>query len=103
MIQELLPTETALWRLSKWREAKWSREDGLFGELLQALNAKKNKANNCEDALIAETTIKQKLVLVTDDAVLRDVVQERGGCAQSFPDFLGRVQVSSATSYPFTR
>lgn len=37
------------------------------------------KANNVQDALIAETSIKRKLVLVTDDGDLATVTKKFGG------------------------
>lgn len=48
----------------------------------------RNKENVDRDVLIADTAIKNKLTLVTDDKDLREVVQEVGGSATSFDDFM---------------
>ena len=53
--------------------AKWSEGDGLYGRILSALNKRKKKASNVQDSLIAETTIKNGFILVTDDRDLLKV------------------------------
>ncbi|MGH8453869.1 MAG: type II toxin-antitoxin system VapC family toxin [Nevskiales bacterium] len=86
---EKLPTESAVWDVSKFDEAKWGAEDGLFQSLLDKLNAKnKRKDNNPSDILIAETAIRNGLTLVTDDSDLLEVVNEYGGKAVALADFL---------------
>jgi predicted nucleic acid-binding protein len=84
-----VPTESAYWGISEWGAAKWSAEDGVIEKIIEKLNAKNNnKKNNGLDALIAETALKNRHVLVTDDRDLSEVIQEMGGSAVSFQDFL---------------
>ena len=78
----VVPTSSAVWGVSKWGEAKWTADDNLFVPMkadLDALNG--GKKNNTEDALIAETAIKDGYVLVTDDGDLATVAKKyRGEC-----------------------
>ena len=101
-----LPTESAVWGISKWDEAKFSDEvistesfvlgssrlgmaklsDGtLYNSLLNDLKAAKPKEKdqdaNRRDALIAETSIKNKLILVTEDEALFETTQKHSGQA----------------------
>ena len=46
----------------------------------------KGKANNVQDALIAETAIKGVYVLVTDDAHMIEVARRYGGKCMSIED-----------------
>lgn len=48
----------------------------------------KTKANNIEDALIAETVIKNDLTLVTDDQKLSQVTKQNGGFCLNLKEFL---------------
>ena len=83
-----VPTESALWGKSKWGECKWA-EDNLVEEILKELDKKDKRRNNTEDALIADTAIKNDYVLVTDDGDLYDVVTEVfNGSAQKWEEFL---------------
>ncbi len=55
-------------------------EDDLYSSIkgeLDRLN--KSKPNNVQDALIAETAIRQSFVLVTDDSHLSTVTEQHGG------------------------
>lgn len=73
-----IPTETALFGLSRYGQAKYS--DGeLYKNFLDCLNDKKRKPNNNRDALIAETAIKNNFTLVTNDEALSMVMIEFGG------------------------
>ena len=84
-----VPTESAYWDISEWGAAKWNAEDGVIEKIIEKLNAKNNKKeNNLLDALISETALKNKYLLVTDDRHLREVMQEMGGSAVSFQEFL---------------
>jgi predicted nucleic acid-binding protein len=90
-----VPTQSAYWDLSEWDAAKWSAEDGVIEKIVEKLNAKNNsKKNNGLDALISETALKNKHVLVTDDRHLEEVVQEMGGSAVSFQEFLSTNKVT---------
>lgn len=74
---DLLPTETFCLDISRLDFDKMG--DGrLFGSLKARLDAKKKKANNTKDALIAEVAIVQKLTLVTADTDLADAAREHG-------------------------
>jgi len=75
--ERIVPTESAVWDVSAWDQAKWSANDNLYTPIkadLDALN--KGKKNNVEDALIAETAIKDGYVLVTDDEHLAAVAKK---------------------------
>ncbi len=75
-----VPTASAVWDVSQWDEANWSADDNLCSALkseLDKLNG--SKPNNIQDALIAETSIKEKYVLVTDDADLAALTKKYGG------------------------
>lgn len=99
-----MPTESAVWDVSEWNECKWGKnvvtESGqgiateqelhLYEEILKELNTKnKSKPNNKEDALIAETAIKNRLVLVTHDKDLFVVVTKRQGAATNIYTLVG--------------
>ena len=87
-VADSIPTETAFWGISKWGEAKWA-EDDLAQKILEELNRKKRKKNNFQDALIADTAIKNNYILITEDGPLYDVVTNIfNGSAQKWDDFL---------------
>lgn len=91
--QDHIPTESAIWGISNWGEAKWSDNNGLYEKILQALNERnKGKANNRQDALIAETAVKNDLTLVTRDSDLDSVVSQLGGSVMQFDSFLADLQ-----------
>lgn len=82
-------TESAAWNISRWDEAKWGEEDGLFERMLEALGAlNRNKHNNTQDILIAETALRNGYTLVTDDQDLAAVMRQFGGRAISSQDYL---------------
>lgn len=74
-----IPTESIVWDVSRWDMAKFS--DGeKYAAILMKLNSRnKAKANNIQDALIAETALVMGLVLVTEDGDLSEVFIEFGG------------------------
>lgn len=76
-----LPTESFVYDVSRWDLAKWG--DGiLFPQIRALLDARNHaKSSNIQDALIAETAIKNSLTLVSEDADLRLVVHHLGGSA----------------------
>ncbi len=87
---EKVPTESAVVGVSRVDESKAS-EDNLYNSLLSRLQEldkkarKKNKPENqARDALIADTSIKNNLILVSSDINLRTVTQEFGGEVISF-------------------
>ena len=83
-----ISTESAVWNVSRWGQAKWGSSDSLYQPILADLNKFKSKDNNKQDALISETAIENNLVLVTDDKNLAEVTRRHGGEAISFGDFL---------------
>ncbi len=84
---ERIPTTTAVYGISEFGEAEYSSDHRLYQSLLSMLDSKnKSKRNNVRDVLIAETAIQHKLVLVTDDCDLSDVVREIGGEVVSLKD-----------------
>ena len=83
-----IPTESALWGRSKWGECKWA-EDDLVEKILMELDKKDKRKNNSEDALIADTAIKNNYTLITEDGPLYFVVTEIfNGSAQRLDSFL---------------
>lgn len=76
----VVPTASAVWDVSRWDKASWGASDNLYSTLkgdLDKLN--KSKRNNVQDALIGETAIKGRYILVTDDADLIAVTSKHGG------------------------
>ncbi len=75
-----IPTESAVWDVSNWDEAKWTVDDNLYEPIVKALDAKNGgKGNNVQDALIAETAIRNNLTLVTEDGDLAIIARGNGG------------------------
>ena len=86
VIERKVSTGSAVWDVSNWDQAKWSdEENGLYSDIKTKLDKlNKKKKNNMQDALIAETAIKNHFVLVTDDKDLREVTKIFGGkCTDS--------------------
>jgi rRNA-processing protein FCF1 len=90
-----IPTDTAVFDESKWDQAKWSANDGVYDQLLARIKerdaAKHKKArdpmNPSRDARIAETAIKAGLTIVTNDCNLARAATEAGGRVISFEEF----------------
>lgn len=82
----VVPTESAVWDVSRWDEAKWGAEDDIFEGMRRELDAlNKRKRNNAHDILIAETSVRNGWVLITGDADLFAVVSKyRGACGNAF-------------------
>ncbi len=82
-------SESAAWNVSKWNEAKWGKKDGLLERMHQALCARnKNKRNNTQDILIAETALRNEYTLITDDQDIGFVMRQFGGKAASSEEYL---------------
>jgi predicted nucleic acid-binding protein len=72
-----------VWDVSSWDECKWGNDgDNLYEVIRDDLNKFRNKPNNIQDALIAETAIRNALVLVTNDKDLKNVAQKHGATVQ---------------------
>ncbi len=87
--EHLVPTESAVWGVSTWGQAKWTAEDNLVTPIkteLDKLNG--SKPNNVHDALIAETSIKNGFTLVTHDSDLFRVVTKFGSACANVHHFL---------------
>ncbi len=86
--QDTVPTKTFVLGTSKLDRADVG-EGTLYEKIkweLDTLN--RSKSNNVEDALIAETVIKNHLTLVTDDGDLSQITKQNGGSCLSLKDFL---------------
>ena len=76
----MIPTESGVWDISNWDQTKWTLEDNLYEPIKAELDKlNKGKRNNIQDALIAETSIKNNLILVTHDKDLFSIVLKYGG------------------------
>lgn len=69
-IANKISTSSGIWGVSKWGQCKYS--DGKTCTLLKDALDKRNKrkSNNIQDALIAETALKNDFALVTHDSDL---------------------------------
>jgi predicted nucleic acid-binding protein len=77
-VKDIVPTESAVWGLSRWDEAK-AGDGVIFNKIKQELDSKNNsKKNNVQDSLIAETAIKNGFTLVTADKDLGGVAEDNG-------------------------
>ena len=76
----IVPTESAVLGISRIGEAKYSK-----GDLLEKL--RKGNIKHTKDALIGETAIKEKLILITNDRTLRTRVNLNGGKAFNLEEF----------------
>jgi|Deesub1362B_J571_1020462.scaffolds.fasta_scaffold00997_6 restriction endonuclease S subunit len=91
--QNVILTETTVFDISRWDNSKFGEGD-LYDRILLKLQeldektGKKTKENQIRDALIAETSIKNNLILVSNDKNLRLVTTEFGGHAITFEQFL---------------
>ena len=89
----VVPTESAVYGVSRYRSAQYGIEDNLYATLkadLDGVNGQ--KPNNVQDALIAETSVKRGHVLVTDDADLALVTKRYGGRCISVAELLALCQ-----------
>ena len=88
--QQPIPTETAIFDVSRFGMAKFGDGD-LYTTILQQLDRAKpmEHSNNIKDAIIAETAIKNQIVLVTNDKTLANTVQKLGGQVMSFESTQG--------------
>lgn len=76
----VVPTESFVFDVSCWDEAKWGRDDGVFAAMCQDLDERNGaKGNNMKDVLIAETALRNGWILVTNDKHLTEVAV-RFGC-----------------------
>jgi predicted nucleic acid-binding protein len=90
-----MPTSSAAFDVSRWDECGWSDGD-LFEKMLVSLkdcdeknNCKKDIKNQLRDILIAETAIKNSLLLITDDKCLQRVARHFGCSVRSVAEVVG--------------
>jgi predicted nucleic acid-binding protein len=84
-----ISTESAVWDVSEWGNAKWGSANGMYQPIVNRLGElNKKKKNNTQDSLIAETAIINKQILVTNDKDLQQVVGEFGGTVIDLSTFL---------------
>ena len=90
--QERVPTESSVWDVSRWDNAKWTSEDSKYPEMLARLseldkkskkNAKEPETNRARDILIAETAIANGICLITADRNLATLCTEFGGSVET--------------------
>jgi len=87
--QEKMPTESGAWDISSWDDFKWSDpNDHLREEILAEMDSRKKKQNNQQDSLIAETALKNNLILVTNDGILMDTMKRFNGKSIGLQEFL---------------
>lgn len=84
----IVPTESFIWGITAWGQGRWGVGD-LYMELQADLdNLNKGKANNIQDALIAETSIRGGYILVTEDRDLASITKKHGGQCMSLQELL---------------
>lgn len=79
---KLVKTESFVFGLSNWGNGKWSDgllSDRIYSELCLLDSRKRKKRSHRKDALIAETAMKNNIILVTTDENLKLVVERLGG------------------------
>jgi len=81
----LISTSSCAFDVSRFDKSK-------FGNGIIFNKIKKVNINNVEDALIGETTIKEGIILVTNDKRLKNIVIELGGSALFFDEFKERLK-----------
>ena len=84
------PTESAVWDVSEWDKACYPKDDGLCEQIKEALDKCQRKKNNIQDALIAETAIKNNFTLVTADKCLKEEASKFGAECMSWEELLRR-------------
>jgi rRNA-processing protein FCF1 len=90
-----LPTESSVWDISERDEAKWSADDGVFERLfseITELDRQTGKAttkiNRQRDAVIAETALKNGLILISNDRNLTAVSRNANISVMTLEEFL---------------
>ncbi len=86
MSPELVSTESTIFGLSRWGFSKLGD-----GQLIRDMNPG-NKKKQSKDALIAEATIKNDYMLLTNDNRLRNKVHNLGGRAISIEYFIKKIR-----------
>ncbi|MCX8050101.1 MAG: PIN domain-containing protein [Methylohalobius sp.] len=89
-----IPTESFILGVSRLDEAKLGDEkNDLYSKIKAELDKRnKNKPNNIQDALIAETAIKNNITQVTEDADLQAVTKSFGGKCANIKEMLAELE-----------
>ncbi len=90
--ESFVPTESAVYGISKNGLAKYSQSNNKYKTILSMLDKLRKKDNNMQDALIAETAIINKYILVTHDKNLLKVVTELGAPCEKFHQVLQELE-----------
>jgi predicted nucleic acid-binding protein len=92
-----VPTSSFVFDVSEWDMACWSDDDGVWEAILARIKELDRAAgkrplplNQERDATVAETAIKLRLTLLTNDRTLSAVVGEFGGKALGLDALLSR-------------
>jgi hypothetical protein len=84
-----IPTESAIWDVSRWGSSKWGIEENVYKGILNQLEKRKPRnRGNTKDALIGETAFRTGIILVSNDKALRDTIIQIGGMTMCLDDFL---------------
>jgi hypothetical protein len=78
---EIVPTESAVWGANRSGDAKWS-DGALFQSLKSALDNRRAKPNNVQDAQILEVAVVKGFGLITADGFLAEVAKEHNVSVQ---------------------
>lgn len=81
---ETVLTETAVWGVWRWGEAKWATSASRYTEVYAKLERLRAKSNNAADAVIADTCLQNDCMLVTNDGPLKAVTIDCGGKVSDF-------------------
>jgi len=73
-----VPTETGVWDVSKFDEAKWTGDGSRYDAILETMDARRKHRNNPKDALIADTCAQLGISLVTNDRNLKAAAESVG-------------------------
>lgn len=91
----IVTTRSGVYGASAYRQANYTPNDNLFAPIKLALDELNNqKLNNVQDALIAETAIKEGHVLITDDRDLQAVTTQFGGRCSSVAGLMAELASS---------
>ena len=99
--ERIVPTASAVYGVSTCGQARYAAADNLYTALkvrLDSLNGQ--RPNNVQDALIAETSIKEGHVLVTEDVDLALVTREYGGRCLSVTELLSQCTDAQQPNQP---
>ncbi len=89
----IIPTESSRFDLSRFDHCKWSENDNLYDPIKNQLDEQNNsKNNNIQDALIAETAIKNNIPLITDDKDLNKIMAAYSCSCLSLNQFLKEIE-----------